>query len=402
DTWLNESFATWMAGKALEQWKPQWDIPVRRVVSRSEAMEADTLVSARKIRQPIETKGDIDNAFDNITYGKGSAVLTMFESWVGSERFQNGVRRYLTAHANANATAEDFLSALEAEGGSGLAKAFSSFLDQAGIPRVRLRLSCATGELPSISVSQSRLLPKGSLPGPAALWSIPLCVRYGAVGWTEHSCELLTTPQATWPLSAARAGPSWILGDAGERGYYAVLYEGDLLGKLLTGGAPELSLPERVGVLAELARLADTGQISWSQALQVVPEFAGDGSPHVLSATVRIGSGIDEHLVAEDRRVNYQRFVRRFFGPRGRLLGWNPKLGEDEEWQLVRPSLLRFLARAGRDPELRAEARRLAAAWLDDPKAIGVDTRSAVLAIAAEDGDRVLFARFREKAKNAS
>src|SRR5262249_22631902 len=122
DTWLNESFASWMAGKALEQLRPQWDIPVRRVVSRSEAMEGHTLVCARKIRQPIETRGDIDNAFDNITYGKGSAVLTMFESWVGSERFQNGVRRYLTAHANANATAEDFLSALEAEGGSGLAK----------------------------------------------------------------------------------------------------------------------------------------------------------------------------------------------------------------------------------------------------------------------------------------
>ncbi|HYT31437.1 MAG TPA: M1 family metallopeptidase, partial [Thermoanaerobaculia bacterium] len=29
DTWLNESFATWMAGKTLEKWKPEWDIPVR-------------------------------------------------------------------------------------------------------------------------------------------------------------------------------------------------------------------------------------------------------------------------------------------------------------------------------------------------------------------------------------
>src|SRR5262249_11330613 len=312
----------------LERWRPQWDIPVRRVVSRSETMEGDTLVSARKIRQPIETKGDIDNAFDDISYGKGSAVLSMFESWVGSEKFQKGIRRYLTAHADANATAEDFMGALEAEGGSGLAKAFSTFLDQAGIPLLRLSLSCTAGDSPSIAVSQSRLLPKSSAPGPASLWSIPICVRYGGVGWTQRSCQLLSAPQATWPLSDARACPSWVLGDAGERGYYAVLYEGDLLGKLLTGGAPELSLPERVGVLAELARLANCEQISWPQALEVVPEFAGDGNPHVVSATVRIGAGIDDHLVADDRRVNYQRFIRRFFGPRARSLGWNPKPGE--------------------------------------------------------------------------
>jgi len=402
DTWLNESFATWMGSKTLEKWKPEWDIPVRRVASRSETIEGDTLVSARKIRQPIESKGDIDNAFDDISYGKGSAVLSMFESWVGAEKFQKGVRRYLAAHAHGNATAEDFLSTLEAEGGTGLAKAFSTFLDQAGVPVLNLRLSCASGQAPSLLVSQRRLLPKGSPPAAAAVWSIPVCVRYGAGEWSERSCELLAAPEARWPLFSTRGCPAWALGNAGELGYYAAVYEGDLLGKLLAGGAPALTLPERVGVLQDLATLGNAGQVSWANALAIALEFAGDGNPHVVSAAVRIASGIDDHLVPDDRRVHYERFIRRYFGPRARQLGWNPKPGEDEETQLLRPTLLRFVARAGRDPELRAEARRLALAWLEDPKATGPDTRGTVLALAAEQGDRALFERYRPKAKSLS
>ena len=56
---------------------------------------SDSLVSARKIRQPIATNDDIVNAFDGITYQKGAAVLTMFERWIGAEMFQRGVRAYL-------------------------------------------------------------------------------------------------------------------------------------------------------------------------------------------------------------------------------------------------------------------------------------------------------------------
>ena len=40
-----------------------------------DAMQADSLVSARQIRQPIASTHDIYNAFDAITYKKGGGVL---------------------------------------------------------------------------------------------------------------------------------------------------------------------------------------------------------------------------------------------------------------------------------------------------------------------------------------
>jgi hypothetical protein len=40
-------------------------------------MKSDSLVSVRRIRQPILSNADIQTAFDGITYQKGAAVLTL-------------------------------------------------------------------------------------------------------------------------------------------------------------------------------------------------------------------------------------------------------------------------------------------------------------------------------------
>src|SRR5205823_6206663 len=55
DTWLNESFASWMEAKVIAKWKPEWDADVQIVASKSYAMGEDSLDSARAIRQPIES-----------------------------------------------------------------------------------------------------------------------------------------------------------------------------------------------------------------------------------------------------------------------------------------------------------------------------------------------------------
>src|SRR5438105_15931885 len=103
-------------------------------------MGVDSLTSARRIRQRIQSTHDIQNAFDTITYSKGAAVLAMFERWVGERPFQKGLRQYLTRHAWRNATAADFIAAESAAVGRNLKPAFATFLDQPGVPSVPVRL----------------------------------------------------------------------------------------------------------------------------------------------------------------------------------------------------------------------------------------------------------------------
>src|SRR5581483_1389680 len=73
DIWLNEAFATWMEMKIVAQWKPEWHTRLDNMGPKFGAMRSDSLVSARRVRQPIESVNDIANAFDGITYEKGAA-----------------------------------------------------------------------------------------------------------------------------------------------------------------------------------------------------------------------------------------------------------------------------------------------------------------------------------------
>src|SRR5699024_5630064 len=127
------------------------------------AMSNDSLVSARMIRQPITGNGDIQTAFDGITYQKGAAVVGMFENFVGEDTFREGMRAYIRKHQYGTVTAQDLVDAIAGAAGKGerFKKAFSSFLDQSGVPEVTTRLDCS-GEHPVLHLTQKRYLPLGS------------------------------------------------------------------------------------------------------------------------------------------------------------------------------------------------------------------------------------------------
>ena len=105
DLWLNEAFASWMSRKVVDQWRPASQSRLESVGDRSHVMAHDSLSTARKIRNPVNSTSDALEAFDGITYGKGQAVLTMIESWLGEEQFRDGMRRYIKKHEWGNATA---------------------------------------------------------------------------------------------------------------------------------------------------------------------------------------------------------------------------------------------------------------------------------------------------------
>ncbi len=396
DVWLNESFATWMADRTLIEWKPDWAVDVDRVVASSNVMFDDTLVSARKIRQEINSNDDIVNAFDGISYQKGAAILTMFEAWTGPAKFQAGVHAYLEAHRFGNATESDFLQAIQGATQPGVAAAFSTFLDQAGVPVIAVTLDCA-GASASLTLSQKRLLPLGSSGAAPETWRVPVCARAGSGGGESRGCNLLTESKGAMPAPGG-ACPAWVLANDGELGYYRALYEGDLLRRLIAA-SDRLTVAERVGVIRDVNALAEAGELPMADALVLVPRFAGDPSRQIVQATLRISSDIKDHMVSEDRRANYARFISKMYGGRARALGFTPKPGEDDDTKILRRELLGFVALEGHEPDLQAEARRLALKWLDDPSAVSAEAVGDVLEVAGRYGDRALFDRFRAAAK---
>ncbi len=190
DAWLNESFATWMDARINQEWKPEWNAAIDLQKSFSRAMGTDALVSARAIRQPLQSVKDIQDQFDGLTYEKGGAVLAMFERYVGAEKFRQGVSHYISAHQNGSGSTDELLAAISTAAGLDVTAAFHTFLDQAGVPLVQAKVSCA-GK-PTLALRQSRYFPIGSSGAQDRTWQIPVCFRAAIGGKVSEQCTLLT------------------------------------------------------------------------------------------------------------------------------------------------------------------------------------------------------------------
>ena len=190
DIWLNESFANWMGYRIGNEWRPDLKINVGAIDEAFRAMNTDALKAGRPIHQPIKTSGEIDSAFDAVTYGKGGQVVAMIAAYLGDEKFRDGVRLHLNRHAYGNASTEQFFAALaEAAHDPRVLTALKSFVDQQGVPVVRVERTAG-----GLAVSQKRYAMLGTDIAPET-WTIPLCIRIGET----RQCSLLDKTSATLP-----------------------------------------------------------------------------------------------------------------------------------------------------------------------------------------------------------
>ena len=390
DIWLNEAFATWTSSKIIASWKPEWNGRLSDLGAKFGAMSEDSLATARRIRQPIESEDDISSAFDGITYEKGAAVIRMFESWEGEKQFQAGVTAYLKRYAFKNARVNDFLDSIAGASQPRLPRAFSTFLEQPGFPEVSVALKCGGGA-PAIGVSQKRYLPIGST-GAAEQWQVPVCVRYQTASGPKSECFLLDKPAAEFKLTKAASCPAYLTANDASTGYYIASYQGELLQSLLHSGNQFLSASEQLMLLSEVSYLAEAGDLKESKALDAALTFSKNPERQIVARAQGMVAGV-RNLVPDDLLPNYARFIDKAFGMRAAELGWSAKPGDDQEVRLQRASIVPFVAREGENSALRVEARRLADGWLKDRQGVDSDMVTSVLGTAAYSGGRDLFDR---------
>jgi cytosol alanyl aminopeptidase len=388
DIWLNEAFASWISGKLLDEWKPEWGLRTEAAAATA-VMNADRLTTARRIRQPIETPGDIGNAFDGITYGKGSAVIGMFENYVGPKNFQKSIRLYLKRYKWRNANAQDLLSTIDSATKRDIGPAFSTFLNQGGIPSVRIDVSCEKNQV-TLHARQQRFVPVGSSADSAATWQIPLCLKWNDGAGNHDRCVLLSKPSDDFVLSEAKGCPAWLFADANAAGYYLVDYQAGERKKLLNEGIKTLQAPERASLLRDAEVMFSSGKSDAASTLTLAREFSHDPSRTIVEQTAAIVTQTG-NLVPGDLRDRYARFVRKLYDARARELGWTPKAADSEDARLLRTTLLPLCAMKGEDADLQSQAAQLARAWLKDRRAVDPELVPSVLAAAAWASDRAFF-----------
>ena len=391
DIWLNEGFANWVEAKIAARFTPSWHEEVGEVSGRANALQDDSLVSARQVRQPIVTSDDIVNAFDGITYDKGAAVLNMFEGYLTPDVFQRGIRTYIADHAFGNATSGEFAAAISKAAGVDVNAAFATFLDQPGAPELTAAVVCDRDRPPRLQLTQQRYVPPGSPPAPATrAWIVPVCAVYDRGGKRGEACGMLSAATGELELPAPSC-PRWVMPNLGGRGYYRTAYTAAQATALRDQGWSQLQPTERRAVFIDTASAATIGKLPLSLALSFVPGQLAAGDRFSIRGALDLPIGL-RPFVPDELRPRYEAWLRTMFGPAAHRVGLSSRDSDSLDVENARDLLVYAVAGLGRDPALGAEAVQLSEHWRDLPQGI----RQSVIALAARTGPGVFDRLFKD------
>ena len=391
DLWLNEAFATWLAYKIVDAWKPSWKVWDEFDQGKRSPLSIDALPGTRPVRSEASTPAEIQAQFDPMSYQKGGALLRMIEVYVGENAFKLGIQAYIKKFAYKNAEAKDLAKELELASGKPVAKMMNGWLSQGGVPIVSL-----TAEGRVVTLTQERFS-AFNLKNDTR-WAIPVVIRYKLKGETKTRIYKTLLETATTRVTLPGNGDvAWIYPNAGETGYYRFKLDAKLLFAALARRG-DLTPVERAGLLNNLWAQVRAGQMPVASFLDALAAFRGDTSRLIIEDAFGYLKTIRQELSEnDDERDALAAFAASFFEPHLRTLGWDKIKGENQEITMTRPTVLNALAllapKALDQDQVSARLQK----YLADPSSIDSSVSAVILTAAARRNDPALFAEFRSR-----
>jgi aminopeptidase N len=329
-------------------------------------------------------------AFDDITYQKGQAVIRMLESYVGADAWRDGVRAYIAAHAYGNTVSDDLWRKIELAAAKPVRAIAHDFTLQPGVPMIRVEDAVCKDGSSTVALTQGEFSRDRPHKAPLA-WRVPVIAQ--GLGSTVQVRTLVAGGKAS--LTVPGCAP--VLVNAGQSGYYRTLY------------APKAfaAIAARFGTLATIDQLGVLSD-SWSlglAGLQPVSDFLGlalaipiEADPQVWGKVADVFGAINEHYQPSPKRQReFSRFAISRLAPVMTQVGWAARAGEPEPVANLREKLIDTLSDLG-DPAVIAEARRRYGAQARDPSAVPGALRKAILGVVARHADGATWDRLRAAA----
>ncbi len=372
DLWLNESFATFMATKAVDKIYPQWDFWDQFLISEmTGGLSLDSLKSSHPIDVDVKSPSDVRQIFDEISYNKGGSVLLMLENFIGRENFRSGLHNYLKKHEYANATTEDLWNSLGSASRKPVRQMMNSWVRQIGYPIID-----ATAVDSKIKLSQKRFLLENSSKQLRGNWIIPISVR------TE---EEVATKMMRGHTTIPYAG-EWFKVNDGQKGFYRVRYDEDSLenlGRLVE--EKRISNLDRWSIHNDLTAFVLSNQYPLKHYLDFVRHYEEEDDYVVLSDLVGFLNFLYVTLSEEKFWDEIKEFNQYFMNVVFHRMGWDPVKGEKPTQALLRNTLISSLGKLD-DKEICEEAKRRFSNLLKH-NSLNPDLRSAVYSTVAWSGD---------------
>jgi aminopeptidase N/puromycin-sensitive aminopeptidase len=358
---------------------PEWNIDQTVISDLDQTLILDAQPTTRAIRAHADTREEIEQMFDGISYGKASDVLLTVENYLGEETFRQGVHNYLTAHAYANATAEDFWGAQTATSHKPVDKIMESLVAQPGEPILTFGLP-ANGK---VAISQKRFFLSPSIvPDPAQKWTLPVCFKTAS----GQDCQILTPAQTDLKAPGGSA-----FANAGGKGYYRSAYPASVYAALVAQVESTLTPSERISLIGDEWVQVRANKAPIGDYLDLVAAVKSDSGTEVVYAALGALDAIYDRVAATpEEKTELSAWIRKTFAPEyGKLAP--PAESDSANTRELRAGLFGLLGQHGQDPAVLAQSREIAAKYLADPGSVDATLGQAALSIATRHGDAALF-----------
>jgi aminopeptidase N len=396
DLWLNEGFASWMEGRMTARLHPEWNTRLGAVANRDGAMRRDSVATTHPVVQHIETVEQANQAFDEITYQKGEAVIRMLEAYVGENAWRSGVRNYMQAHAYGNTASSDLWKEIEKAAGKPVTAIAHDFTLQPGVPLIRVGApSCTRNGSTVVPLVQGEFSRDRPDKKPLA-WRVPVIAQIGADG--KQVSTLVSGGKGTLTLPGCGA----VIVNAGQSGYYRTLYAPKEFAQLAQSFAT-LAPIDQLGLLSDSGALGLAGLQPASSVLDLVKATPASADPQVWSRIAGLFDTLHSRYVGEmpgvqARQQRLDAFAIARLAPVMAQTGWEARSGEPSAVANLRERLIETLGELG-DAKVIAEARRRYAAMDRDPAAVPGPLRKTVLSVVAQHADAATWDALRTRAR---
>ncbi|MDB5962483.1 MAG: aminopeptidase [Massilia sp.] len=376
DLWLNEGFASWMESRMTAQLHPEWNTALGAVNSREGAMSRDSVASTHPVVQHVETVEQASQAFDEITYQKGEAVIRMLENHVGAEAWRNGVRLYMRKHAYGNTVSDDFWSAIERASGKKVRDVAHDFTLQPGVPLITVASAVCRGSSTRVELTQGEF--SRDQPNKTALrWRVPVTLQVLGNSRPVH------TVVSGGKASVDVPGCAPVLVNAGQSGYYRTRYAPAQFAPLAAGFAA-LAPIDQLGLMADSWALGLAGLQSPADFLDLADAVRPDADPQVWGRIAGVYSAIHQYYKGDAaRQQRFDRYAVARLSPVFAKLGWDAAAGENGTAANLRGQLLITLSNLN-DKAVVEEAQKRYRAGGDQ---VPAPLRQAITAVVAQHAD---------------
>ncbi len=399
DLWLNESFATWLACKIIDQWRPEWLTWLAFQEDKAIPLALDGLENTRPIRADVTSPAEIEEMFDVLTYEKGGACLRMIEQFLGEEAFCSGIRRYILNYQYKNATAENLWAELSSASNQPVSQIAKDWFTRAGFPIITINSNGS--DFTRLSITQHRFSAFGN-DGSAESesWSIPFSIRYGD-DEGSHTHHTLLAERETPLTLPAKGTVRWIYGNAGEAGFYRTDYDPSLKRALGTYIGSALDPIERIGVLGDLWALCQSGDLPISSFLETVSRLKEDENRVVVVAICNYLEILAHQILPQCDRARFAAFVEDSLYPMWEKVSWDAGPDDDDERRLLRSALLWVLGAVAQNEEILSELPRRQRLYLARPDRLDPTLATIFIRLCARSDGGTRFGYYVDRFRKA-